>query len=151
MDPQMFLVSPRMPIHGLGEPQQEWESVHDVGELCGECPPEADDREELTDDENVQTAVCMPCPKVPTAADKALRDLTCMPYRCWCPRCVAGQRINSHHRSQKNKKALQLALCLAFTSMIASSKTRLRLQSKPYLLASRSQLVLTAARRLPYP
>ena len=60
-----------------------------LGELCGVCAPEVDDGEEVTDDEDVQTPMCMPSPKIPTAAEKAFHDLTGMPYRSWCPRCVA--------------------------------------------------------------
>ena len=90
-----------MIIHGFGEPQSEYERV-DVGELYGKCAPEVDDGEEVTDDENVQTPMCMPSPKVPTAAEKALHDLTHMPYRSWWPWCVAGRPNNSHHRFQKN-------------------------------------------------
>ena len=47
-----------------------------VGQLCGECAPEVDVGEEVTEDENVQTPMCMPSPKIPTAAEKALHDLT---------------------------------------------------------------------------
>ena len=53
----MCLVSPQIPIHGLGEPQSEYERGDDVGELCGECGPEVDDGEEVTDDESVQAPV----------------------------------------------------------------------------------------------
>ena len=69
-----------MSIHGFGQPQSEFESVDDVGDLCGECAPEVDNGEEVTDSESVQTPMCMPSPKITTAAEKALHDLTHMPY-----------------------------------------------------------------------
>ena len=105
MDPPICLVSPQIPIHDFGEPQSEHERADDDGDLCGECAPEVEDGEEVTEDENVQTPMCMPSPKVPTAAGKTLHDLTHMPYRCSCPKCVAGRRTNTHHRSHKNTTA----------------------------------------------
>ena len=104
IEPQSCTVSPQFQINGIVEPQQEWASVDDGGELCGECAPEAHDGDEVTDDENVETSMRMPCPKLPTAAEKALHDLTNMPYRSWCLWCVAGRRNNSHHRPQNNKQ-----------------------------------------------
>ena len=68
--PPFCLASPQIPIHGIREPQQEWESVDGVGELCGECAQEPNDGDEVTDDENVQTPECMPCPKISTATEK---------------------------------------------------------------------------------
>ena len=65
---------PQIPIQGFGEPQSEYESVGDSGELCGECAPEVGVGEEVTEDENVQTLMCMPSPKTPTAAEKTLHD-----------------------------------------------------------------------------
>ena len=112
MDPPSCLVSPHIPIHGLGEPQREYESVDEDGEVCGECAPEFDNGEEVTDHKHVHTPMCMPGPKVPSAAEKALHDLTHMPYRSWCYWCVAGRRNSSHRRPQKQITTARTVPCL---------------------------------------
>ena len=50
--------------------------------------------------------VCQPCepmiePKVPTAAEIIAHNITHLPYRSWCPHCVAARRPNSHHARSK--------------------------------------------------
>ena len=50
--------------------------------------------------------VCQPCepmsePVVPTAAQIAAHNISHLPYRSWCPYCVAARRPNNRHgRSQ---------------------------------------------------
>ena len=39
-------------------------------DCVGSVTPEVDDGEEVTDDENVQTPVCMPSPPIPTLPRK---------------------------------------------------------------------------------
>ena len=45
----------------------------------------------------VQAAQPLPQPKVPTAAQIAAHNITHLPYRSWCPHCVAARRPNSQH------------------------------------------------------
>ena len=52
--------------------------------------------------------VCQPCepmiePKVPTAAEIMAHNITHLPYRSWCPHCVAARRPNSHHARSKTE------------------------------------------------
>ena len=64
---------------------------------AGEHPPSGD----LIDAEGdsvIQPAHPLPEPKIPSAAEVAAHNLTHLPYRSWCPHCVAGRRPNSHHR-----------------------------------------------------
>ena len=58
-----------------------------------------DDAIDLDSDEVIQVAQPLPQPKVPTAAQIAAHNLTHLPYRSWCPHCVAARRPNTHHRS----------------------------------------------------
>ena len=50
--------------------------------------------------EAIQTGMPLPEPYVPTAAEVAAHNLTHLPYRCWCPHCVAARRPNTQHRRQ---------------------------------------------------
>ena len=59
--------------------------------------------------------VCQPCepmsePLVPTAAQISAHNISHLPYRSWCPYCVAARRPNSRHgRSQtEDQKSLPL-------------------------------------------
>ena len=54
-------------------------------------------------DDVVQPARGMPMPKTPSAAEVAAHNLTHLPYRSWCPHCVAARRPNSHHLSSKSE------------------------------------------------
>ena len=109
----------------------EYEGVDDVGELGGECAPEVDDGEEVTNDENVQTPMCMPSPRSPTAAGKALHNLTHMPYHPGAHGVLQGDATTITTGPRRTR---QLALCIAYTSTIVSSRMMLRTQSKPYFV-----------------
>ena len=58
---------------------------------------------ELDDDVVVQAAQPLPQPKVPTAAQIAAHNITHLPYRSWCPHCVAARRPNSQHFRASSK------------------------------------------------
>ena len=70
-------------------------------------PAHIDNAEDLKDadiidldgDTVVQPAQPLPQPKVPTAAQIAAHNITHLPYRSWCPHCVAARRPNTQHRS----------------------------------------------------
>ena len=61
----------------------------------------------------VQPAQPVPQPKVPTAAQIAAHNLTHLPYRSWCPHCVAARRPNSHHRSASSEPQRSSPLLVA--------------------------------------
>ena len=58
---------------------------------------------DVEDDTVVQPAKALPQPKVPTAAEVAAHCLTHLPYRSWCPHCVASRRPNTQHRSSSSE------------------------------------------------
>ena len=59
----------------------------------------------LDEDEVIQLAQPLPQPKVPTAAQIAAHNITHLPYRSWCPHCVAARRPNTQHRSSQSPSA----------------------------------------------
>ena len=90
-----------------------FESDGEGFENLGDAPVEAhvDDKEDLhqsdiVDDVEgvvVQPAKPMPQPRAPTAAEVAAHNITHLPYRAWCPHCVAARRPNTQHRSPVSK------------------------------------------------
>ena len=60
----------------------------------------------LRDDEYIDTDdeegfLCPPCvpePKEPSPEDVARHNLTHIPYRSWCPHCVAARKNNQAHK-----------------------------------------------------
>ena len=62
-----------------------------------------DDIIDLDDDVVIQNGEPLPQPKVPTQAQIDAHNATHLPYRSWCPHCVAARRPNSHHRSSSSK------------------------------------------------
>ena len=50
------------------------------------------------DNEAVQVAQPLPAPIAPSKAQRDAHDCTHIPYRSWCPHCVAARRSNSQHR-----------------------------------------------------
>ena len=52
-----------------------------------------------TDDEDAFiSGRCMPCPGEPSPQEVARHNLTHLPYRAWCPHCVAARRNNQAHQ-----------------------------------------------------
>ena len=58
---------------------------------------------DIEDDVVVQAAKPLPQPKVSTAAQIAAHNLTHLPYRSWCPHCVASRRPSTQHRSSSSE------------------------------------------------
>ena len=54
-----------------------------------------------------------PAPRQPTPAEVARHNLTHLPYRNWCPHCVACRRANAPHRSSPSKGDRSLPLFVA--------------------------------------
>ena len=52
---------------------------------------------DVDDDVICQPCTPMPAPAVPTAAQIAAHNITHLPYRSWCPYCVAARRPNTSH------------------------------------------------------
>ena len=61
------------------------------------------------DEEAVQIARPLPAPMTPSKAQREAHECTHLPYRSWCPHCVAARRSNSQHRrSSSSQRTLPL-------------------------------------------
>ena len=58
-----------------------------------------------------QQARGLPAPKQPSADEVARHNLTHLPYRSWCPHCVACRKPNRHHRSQTHQERSVPVFC----------------------------------------
>ena len=52
----------------------------------------------------------IPSPSEPTAREIETHNLSHMPYRSWCPFCVAGRRNNSGHKAVKHERKIPLVV-----------------------------------------
>ena len=74
---------------------EKGESRIDTDEfICGPC----------ADDDSVIRPRCLPCPKAPSKEEIEAHNATHLPYRNWCPWCVAGRRNNTPHRELRDKR-----------------------------------------------
>ena len=55
----------------------------------------------------------LPEPRQPTKAEVARHNLTHLPYRSWCPHCLAARRPNAPHRSSKKKAGRSIPVFVA--------------------------------------
>ena len=119
-DPDDFVCQP------CDEEDEGFERVSDASILPhvdkDEKVPDSDIME-VDDDVVVQAAQPLPQPKAPTAAQIAAHNITHLPYRSWCPHCVAARRPNSQHfRASSNSVRADPLLvadycfCLLYTS-----------------------------------
>ena len=102
---------------------QPCDGDEDGYESIGKAPIEAhtdhaeklreEDIVDLDEDVFIQPAQPLPQPKVPTAAQIAAHNITHLPYRSWCPHCVAARRPNSHHRSSSSESQRDAPLLAA--------------------------------------
>ena len=96
---------------------EEWEDLARSGLLDDADQPGAalmGDEEIVADDgEVVRKARGMPAPKQPSKEDVARHNLNHLPYRSWCPHCVASRRPNSSHRTRKSAAGRSLPLFCA--------------------------------------
>ena len=82
---------------------------------------EVEDRESLIGDEIIDTesgdttlmAKGHPAPRSPTPEEVGRHNLTHLPYRAWCPHCVAARRPNTAHRSSKRRDGRTIPLFCA--------------------------------------
>ena len=91
-----------------GERDLSYESPEDAGiELAR--GGERLDEEELVchpcEDDSIIRPRLLPSPKAPSAAEIELHNSTHLPYRNWCPFCVAGRRNNTQHGELREKRA----------------------------------------------
>mgnify|MGYP003340766714 CR=1 FL=1 len=54
-----------------------------------------------------------PAPKSPSREEVGRHNLTHLPYRSWCPHCVAARRPNTAHRTSKKRDGRNLPLFVA--------------------------------------
>ena len=96
----MCPVSPNIPHER--EEHEGWESINDADVLAAPAsagqPMEQLDEINADDDEAVQIARPIPAPMTPSKAQRDAHEVTHLPYRSWCPHCVAARRSNSQHK-----------------------------------------------------
>ena len=94
-----FIVAPLLDID---QPVTDADFAKDDALICGRCRP--------TGDEILVQPKPMVSPKSPTPQERALHEMTHLPYASWCPYCVAGKRPNAPHQRIKIHSTLPL-LC----------------------------------------
>ena len=95
-------------------PCEEWESPDAAGIALDKGVVEHDDgNEEVAADtgEVVQVPLPLPSPKLPSQSEIDFHNLCHVPYRSWCPFCVAARRKNSAHRSQHGEERTIPLIC----------------------------------------
>ena len=65
-----------------------------------------DDEEDMAQEEEGRAQRCMRDPCAPTAAERAAHNATHMPFRNWCPFCVAGRGEAAPHKQTENLEVL---------------------------------------------
>ena len=74
-----------------------------VGVERGDARIDAEEVIGGADEDSVVRPQLFPSPKAPSAAEVELHNATHLPYRNWCPCCVAGRRNNTPHRELGDK------------------------------------------------
>ena len=77
----------------------------------------ADDEEEV-----VQPGKPLPAPYEPIAKERAIHDLTHLPYRDGCEHCVRARRPNTHHRARSPSSQRTIPLLVADDCHVRDSK-----------------------------
>ena len=77
------------------------------GPLLGEEQVSAEDGSVVRDVKG------MPAPRQPSRDEVARHNITHLPYRSWCPHCVASRRPNSHHRTSKHRASRSIPVFVA--------------------------------------
>ena len=72
-----------------------------------------EDEEEIVAEigENVVVPKGLPSPSLPSKAEVEHHNLTHLPYRSWCPFCVAGRRKNNAHFAKRGEGRAKPLLC----------------------------------------
>ena len=98
-----------------GDDEDGWEDVNDSHVVSENWGREAQQCDFVDTDDNVtvQQFATMPGPLQPSKAQVEAHNLTHLPYRSWCPHCVAARRQNSPHSSVKPTGARTVPLLVA--------------------------------------
>ena len=113
----LYPVRPVFEDEGLGDLQgfsSPAESPIPASQKDGGVVTEKVDTECDIEEGDVRMGRGRPEPREPSAAEVARHNLTHMPYRSWCPHCVAARRANEpHHRGseERHKPLLVLDYC----------------------------------------
>ena len=90
-----------------------WENVGDAhveaDQRCLERGEPAD-IVSAEEEEVIQPGQPLPEPRLPSAAEVAAHNCTHLPYRSWCPYCVAARRRNSPHFQSSPSQQRQIPL-----------------------------------------
>ena len=94
------------PLDQSAGSDDEWEELARSGILDDEPRARSTARQEDTevcadDGAEVLSARGMPAPRLPSPADVTKHNLNHLPYRAWCPHCLAARRANSSHRLRR--------------------------------------------------
>ena len=103
---------------GLDEDGLDYDEEEEESEKCGDSEPDAvevaDDvksQEDIDEEEEPTIAEEAPVrmtrnPADPTAEERARHDATHLPFRAWCPVCVAARATEDpHYRATADEKA----------------------------------------------
>ena len=97
---------------GLLASEDEWEDPNESPLLEAPLQAPKSDIEDVVDADDgsaIQVARVLPEPKKPTREEVARHNLTHLPYRSWCPHCLACRRNNAaHHKSSSEERSLPL-------------------------------------------
>ena len=98
------------------EDDDGWEVLGDahVQAASGEAPINGNpDVVDSDGDDVVQPATPLPAPRTPTRREVEVHNLTHLPYRNWCPHCVAARRANAQHRRSSGPSQRAIPLIVA--------------------------------------
>ena len=100
-------VSPLLvaPVVDIDQPVADGDFSKDDLLICGRCKP--------TGDELFARPKPLANPKCPSPQERALHEMTHLPYADWCPYCVAGKRPNAPRQRIKTHSSLPL-LCVDY-------------------------------------
>ena len=72
-----------------------------------------DEEVSAADGDTVREAQGMPAPRQPTRDEIARHNINHLPYRSWCPHCLAARRPNTSHKSKKSATGRSVPLFCA--------------------------------------
>ena len=94
-------------MDGPVDQEDEWEQLVRSGLLDDEPPSRAAAQEDIEIDaeDGSETIIArgMSEPKQPSREEVARHNLNHLPYRNWCPHCLASRRANNSHRAARRK------------------------------------------------
>ena len=96
---------------------EDMEEILRSGVLDDEPPHQSpllgDEQISAEDGSVVRDVKGMPAPRQPTRDEVSRHNITHLPYRSWCPICVASRRPNSSHRTSKNSTSRSIPVFVA--------------------------------------